>query len=459
METFDLIVKSANAILPSGIAKVAIGVKGEKIAAILDDEIPLKSKEVIDAAGKIVIPGLIDMHVHFRDPGMTHKEDFATGSMSAISGGVTTVCDMPNNIPPVVSEDTFLHKIAAIENKSYCDYALWIGGRRIDEFRKLAHRGAIGIKVYLTKSHLKSAAYIDELFVEDDAQLFDIFEAAAAYNMPISIHADNFDISNRAREGLQKEGRTDYLAYAELRKTVASEEATSKAILMAKKTGAKLHLAHISLGSFACLDLVRKAKKEGLPVTAESPPAWLSHEELERLGPYALPFIMPKDEIDEYWAAMEKGDIDVIATDHAPHTIEEKELGRQNIWCAPTGFPCVELLLPLALTKSSQGILSLSRLVDLTSTAPAKILGLYPQKGVIAVGADADLVVVQPGKEKLIRASDLHSKAGWSPFEGVMVKGLPEVIILRGKIVAEKGDILGKPGYGQFIYPLRGCSA
>ena len=278
--------------------------------------------------------------------------------------------------------------------------------------------------------------------------------AAAACGLPVALHADNFTLSERERERLKAEGRRDLRALDLLRRTPATPEGTAKALLFAHHAGAHLHVAHIALSAPECVGLVREAKRRGHRVTAECPPVFLTLEDLDRVGPYGLPFALPREEIHFYWRALADGTLDALATDHAPHTAEEKAPGWKDVWQAPTGYPVVELLLPIALTKMQEGLLGLRELVRMTAEAPARILGLYPRKGVIRVGSDADLTLVDLKRRRVVRAENLKSKAGWSPFEGCLLQGWPVATLLRGRVVMREGEILAEGGYGQFLTPL-----
>ncbi len=450
----DMAVTGGTVVLPEGPARVSVLVRDGRIAGIADGVSHPAAETIIDARGKVVLPGVIDMHVHFRDPGLTHKEDFATGTLQAACGGVTTICDMPNTYPPVVSAAALAEKLAAVGPKAHVDFGFWAGGARVEEYPALAAAGCVGIKAYLTISHVKGAAYMPELFVADDGQLVEIFEGAARAGLLVAVHVDNVAIARRARERLQAAGRRDPMAHYESLQTLATLEGTSKIIILAEKLGVRLHIAHATLTSLDAVRHAERRRREGAPVTLEAGPPAVSLEDLRRLGPYALPFELSAEEQEQYWRWLADGTIDAVATDHAPHTREEKERGREDIFAAPTGFPAVETLLPLMFTEVMRGRFDLARLAALCAANPARILGL-PRKGRIAVGCDADLVIVDPERRERLRADRLHAKVGWTPFEGREVQGLPETTMLRGTVISEKGEPVGKPGYGQMVHPTR----
>lgn len=449
MRAPELAVRGGRVLLESGPADLDILVEGERIAALARPGLGKKAGETIDARGLYVFPGLIDLHVHFRDPGLTHKEDFASGTRVALRGGFTTVFDMPNVQPATASAEAFRSKLSLAASKAHCDFGLWAGGTDVEEYRTFADLGAVGVKVYQQRSRVKGNAYFDELFCHEDGLLREVFRAAAGAGLPVCLHAGAPEIEEAERERLRAEGRNRMRDLDALRRVPATAVGTAKAIVLAKALGARLHVAHLSLSSPACLDLVRRAKKRGISVTAECPPVALRLEDLDRVGPCGLPFALPAGEIPVYWAALADGAIDALATDHAPHTAEEKAAGREDVWKAPTGYPSLEVSLALGLERVRGGSLGLGRLAVLMSAAPARIAGLFPRKGSIRVGADADLTLVDLRKSWTVRAREMESRAGWSPFEGRRLRGRAVAVVLRGRVALRDGEVLARPGEGR----------
>ncbi|MCR4406412.1 MAG: amidohydrolase family protein [Anaerolineae bacterium] len=345
------------------------------------------------------LPGLIDIHVHLRDPGGTHKEDFATGTAAALAGGIVAVLDMPNNTPPVTDADSLHAKLAAAEEKAHCDYGLYLGANEsnADTVFRL-HAEACGLKMYLDQTY-------GPLRLAQLSAVMAHFRRWPAH-LPIAVHA----------EGLVLAG----------------------AIALAQAHNQRVHLCHVSRA--ADIALIRAAKERGAPITCEVTPhhLFLTAADAKRLGPlgYMKPTLGTAADRDALWANLDV--VDCIATDHAPHTIAEK--GGEN---PPPGVPGLETALPLMLTAVHEGRLSLERLVELMHDNPVRIFGLVPPDSEIEIDTTAQHTISRRG---------LHTKCGWTPFEGMLVWGQVRKVALRGKLACRDGDILIPPGFGQ---PLR----
>lgn len=451
--TLDLTLRNGLLCLPDQLVQGTVEIKDGKIVGLwLGEGIPPRSAETIDLGGKVVLPGLIDMHVHCRDLEHSYKEDFATATRAAAAGGVTTVCDMPNTIPPTTTATRYREKVQIGAQRAYVDYAIWGGGVNVEEIPGIAAEGAIGYKIYLHTTTMKGTPHHRGVFVEDDGQLLEIFEAVQATGLALMIHLDNHAISNRLRERLIAAGRNDPLDYLLPWETIGMEEATLKVLLFAERVGTRIHIAHAP--SPTAVELARAAKQKGVPVTVEiiAPYLFLSYEDVKRLGPYALPVAKPQEQIDAYWGQLVRGDIDTIGTDHAPHTREEKERGHQDIWQTAPGVPNIEAYLALLLTEVNRGRLTLQQLARLTAENPAKILR-FPHKGRIAPGCDADLTVVDLERHWEITEEDLETKPKWSPFKGRQVQGKAVMTIVRGRPVMVDGKIVGEAGWGRHQRP------
>ncbi len=443
----DLVVRNGIVYTPYGLTQASIGVEDGKIAWM--GRAPLRGERTLDVEGKLVLPGMVDMHVHFRDPGSPEREDFETGTMSAAAGGVTTVAEMPNTTPPVISAEVFREKRRRVEGKAYVDYALVAGAGSAsrEEIKPLAREGAIAYKMFMI-SRFKELAV-------SDADMLDNLFSIAETGLPCLVHAENEELVSRGIELARGLGRRDPLAHSEFRPPLAEAEATIRAILFAKEASARLHICHMS--SIEALAFLSWGKEKGVKVTGETTPSYLllSTDDLERLGPYGKmdPPLRGAEDRRALWQALGRGLIDVVASDHAPYTGEEKGTGWRDIFEAPSGSVGVETTLPLMLDSVDRGLISLERLVDAFSTNPAKILGLYPRKGCISIGSDADLVVVDPKAEFEIRGESLHSRQKSTPFEGYRGRGKPLTTVVRGEVVVEDGEIVGRHGYGVFLSP------
>jgi len=448
----DLVIANGTLALPSGAMRGDIAVKRGRISAISSAR-ELTGSTVIDASGKLVLPGAIDMHVHFREPGFEHKEDFRHGTAAAACGGVTTVCDMPNTHPPVTAPGRFADKAEKVSQTAYVDFGLWAGGFYTEHFPAMAALGAVGLKVYMNRPVRKTDPYAGELSMPDDATFVAVIKAATAQNWPISVHLANPALDEAKREAFIGRGSIDAIDVCCSYRSTESVEALSRAALFARVHGAHLHVAHISLNAIEALDAVVEEKNRGCKITVEIVPPALEFSELSRLGPKGIPFAHSAEHLERYWSAVASGLIDAIATDHAPHALPEKQ-PENNPWNAPPGYPGVETSLPIMIDALLSGRLTLEILTRTTSENPARILRLA-EKGSIALGKDADLVLVDPAAEWVVDETKLHSKAGWSPFHGRRLKGRIMATLLRGEIVAENGELVSKFPLGKQVRPSR----
>jgi dihydroorotase (multifunctional complex type) len=443
----DLIVRNGLVYTPHGLIDASIGIEDGKVAW-MGRGTP-KGERVLDVGGKLVLPGMIDMHVHFRDPGAPERESFETGTMSAAAGGVTAVAEMPNTIPPVISAKTLREKRRTVEGKAYVDFALVAGAGSMgrDEIKPLAAEGAIAYKMFMISRFRELAV--------SDADMLDNLLLIAETGLPCLVHAENEMLVSRGVERARALGRRDPMAHSEFRPPLAEAEATIRAILLAAEASAPLHICHMTCSE--ALGFLSWAKGRGLRVTAETSPTYLflSTDDLKRLGPYGKvdPPLRGPEHQRALWQALRNGLLDVVASDHAPYTREEKERGWADIFEAPSGSVGVETTLPLMLDSVDRGLIGLGRMVEVFSTNPARILGLYPRKGCISIGSDADLVVVDPRAEFEIRGEALHSRQKTTPFEGYRGRGKPIITIVRGEVVMEYGEIVGRAGYGEFLSP------
>lgn len=456
--TVDLVIKNGKILTCSGISDGGIAVDRGIIVAIAKDMNLPRADEVIDVCGNLVLPGVIDAHVHFRDPGLTHEEDFKTGSMAAAAGGVTTIIDMPSTVTPrqplTVNVKRLKEKIEIAKSKSCVDFglnaliALIPSGKfqELEDIKKLAESGVLGFKMFLGTS-------IGKIPIMDDGTVLAAFRAVAHCNLPLLVHAENEGIIRYSTAKLKSEKRTDYMAHVESRPNIAEAEAIQRALIFAGETKAKLHIVHVS--SKEGVDLIRSAKEKGIHVTAETCPHYLllSREDVMRLGGRMVvnPPVRSKENGQRLMEGLRTGHIDIITTDHAPVASEEKNA--KNVWEVRGGFPGVETSVPLMLTQVNKGLLSLRKYVELSSTNPARIFGLYPKKGTIGLGSDGDFTIVDLKKEGKIRSGKLKSKAKTSPFDNWKVKGMPIYTIVRGKIVMQNEQLDSKP-WGQLISPI-----
>ena len=445
---FDLLISGGQLVLPDGTQPGSVGVRDGLIAALLPVDVTADRQQVVDASGLTILPGLFDMHVHFREPGNTHKETFETGTAAAAVGGFTSVADMPNTVPPTTTAERLIAKRDLAGAAAHVDFALWGGAGSLQRVEELVKAGCCGIKVYLGLE-TAAGAHSDapgELVVNDDAQLVEILEAAARADIVVAVHCGNEALRAQTRNRWRGKG------FAELRSEVANEpqahkvETVSLVLLLAGATGARVHIAHVPAPA---LPLIRAAKERGLPVTAEAALPFVTLDLIDHFAELGFDRYRSVEDAEALWAAARDGTVDVLATDHAPHTFEEKRAGRDDLLAAPSGYPELDTALPMLLDAVHRGILTLERLAALMGSEPARVLGMS-QKGSLRVGADADMVLVDLTREGVVERDRLQTKAGWSPFEGRRVVGWPVRTYLRGQEIATDGRLVGMPG-GKFL--------
>jgi dihydroorotase len=438
--THDLVIAGGTLAQGAETSPADLGVTGGRIAEIGEPG-ALRAHARIEAAGLLVLPGAIDMHVHFREPGLERKEDFWHGTRAAAAGGVTVVADMPNTVPPVTDAATLADKIDRLRGSAWVDVALWAGGTRVAEFAAMGRAGAIGLKVYMTRPRRADDPYSSDLSMPDDETFRAVLAESVRLDWPVAVHVSDPDQEDAERARLRELADDDARLVCRSMRGPGVLDALRRVLDLAAQTGARVHIAHISLGPTEAVELVREARLTGSGVTCELPPPALSESELERLSTRGTPFAFADDECDFYWQAIADGTIDCVATDHAPHTFADKYVDAPSVWSAPTGYPGVETMLPLMLDAALSGRLSLERVVEVTAAQPARLLGLA-HKGSLELGGDADLVLVDPAGRTEINERRLHSKAGWSPFHGRTLRGRIAATLLRGELVARDGDIV-----------------
>ncbi len=414
----DLIVRSRRILTPGGYLDGAIAVRDEKIVALLPADEPVQAARTIDVGGKTVIPGLVDSHAHFRDPGFTHKEDFETGSRAAAAGGVTTILDMCNVEPPTNTVERFLAHIENAKKKAIVDFGHNCAGTIPENIAALNEAGVTSFKLFMIADIGRSYPHMPGIAVDNHAQLYRICEEVAKTGKVLMVHPFDQQIYDLFVKRAQAQWGMDFRSYARvfaMGDYVIMDSGIATLLQLQRATGVRLDILHMStVGAF---EMVRAAKAQGRKVYAEvNPPALFlinKWENIERLGPYALSRWIPEHHGKAIWEGVLDGTADIIGTDHAPHTREEKEQGWTNMYKTPGGATSIQDYLPLFLNEVNAGRISLERVVDICSTRPARIFGLYPRKGVIQVGSDADITIFDPEKEVTITADNLHSKAGY----------------------------------------------
>ena len=447
----DLVIHRGTVVTGSTTYAASVAVKDGKIQAIGSADSMPETKELLDATGLHILPGAIDVHVHFRDPGYPHKEDFASGTAAAAFGGVTTVFDMPNTIPPVGDAATLAAKHAVASSKAHVDYGLYglLGEDSIGNVPELIAGGVIGFKLYMGNTFGRIPS-------PSTGAMLDAFEAVAPTGKRISLHAETNSIMERRESQLRAAGRTDALAHLASRPDVVAVEAVARAAILAEWTGARIHILHIS--SAAELAPLADARARGVDVTGETCPHYLllSSDDYARFGGIIRvnPPVREPANQDPLWRALQTGLIDMVATDHAPHTPEEKT--RPDIWTVDCGFPGVETQMPIMLTEVARGRGSLCDYVRWSSEMPARVWGLFPTKGVLQPGADADIAIVDIARRWTIDDAALQSRSKITPWHGREVQGLPIHTLVRGRFVMRDRTLVdGVRGWGLSVHAIQ----
>ena len=438
---FDLIVAGGTLVTARSMYAADLGIRGERIAAIASPGALGDAARVLDARGQHVLPGVIDGLVHFREPGLEYKEDFGSGSRSAVMGGVTVVLDMPNTVPPTSTAALVEEKRRLAESKAYCDFGLFglLTEDNLEHLEPMARAGVVGFKCFLGQS-------VGNISPPDDGTLLEALHISARLGMRCGFHAESNAIMQHLICKLREQGRTDAAAHVESRPVVAEVEAIQRVALLAAHTGAGIHVFHVS--SAPGLDMIETWRDRGVDITCEATAhhCFLTSDDMRWLGSI-LRINPPVREEGHGVALMDgvaSGRVTAIASDHSPHLRSEKV--HDDVWQAVSGFAGVEISLRLFLTYGVHaGRLSLPGLVRATSEGPARAWALYPRKGALRVGADADLTLVDLDREDTIEAARLHGKNNLTPFEGRRTPGAAVATVIRGRVVMRDGELLGPP--------------
>lgn len=445
---YDLEIVGVQIVSPSASFTGCISVKDGKIAAMSASPLG-RAKQSLDASGLYALPGMVEQHVHFMDPGELDREDFIHGSSAAASAGVTTVIEHTHG-HPVRSLEEFLDKRDHLANRSVVDFGLaahiWPG--YYEEISKLWESGISFFKAFTCTTHGVPGL--------SNSQMHRAFSEISRVGGTVLTHCEDEAVTEENERELQRLGRTDGHVIQEWRSKEAEELAVSNVVLLAKLTGAKVTIAHVS-HPFV-VELVQRARDLGADVMSEVCPQYmfLDERKIESRGPFGkfTPPARSESESMQMIELLASGAVDILSSDHAPSTKGQKTSG--NIWTCHFGLPGVETTLPLMLTAVNQGEISLARVVEAYSETPARRLGLFPEKGSLRIGADADIVLVDMGKRWVIEDQDVVSKAGWSPYSGTECIGKPVMTFVRGQLAMKDGKIVAEPGAGRYVTRARG---
>lgn len=444
----DYTLENGKLALPNETIEADLAIKNGKITGISKLS-NFKSKRKINCKGKLILPGGIDFHVHMMDMGYSNREDWQSGSKAAAAGGTTFVVDLGHTDPPSTKKENYKKILEKAEENSLIDFRIngAITSKNLKELDGISNEGATVFgEIYMAES-------IPELERVDDGKLLESFKRINKLNCIAGVHAENWGIVKNHTERLKNKGRKNPLSHPESRPSIAEEEAISKAILFSRRTNVPLHIYHLS--SKTGLEKVKEHKNTDIDLSSEVCVHHLlfNKEDMNDLGPYikANPPVRSEEDRKSLWEGIRSGTIDMISTDHWPLPKSNKEKGWDNIWEAGAGVPGLETRIPLILTHGvKKNKISMETFLKVISENPARRLGLYPEKGVISVGSDADLTVVDLQRTKEIQVEDMFTKCDQTPYDGWEVQGVPELTMVRGEIVMENQEIVGSPGHGEF---------
>jgi dihydropyrimidinase/allantoinase len=452
----DLNITNGKVFLKDRLVEASVSVSEGKVAAIVKSSSLPDADRAIGASHKIILPGGIDVHTHVEDLTYAYREDFVTGTQAAVSGGMTTICEMPLGLEGKTALEAFDMQLAVMQKKSLVDFGIIgaAGYNSIDFIQELARNGAIAFKTFMTDPP-EEEAELRDLGAKNDYFFLKIFSEIAKTGLVSSVHAENKMIIAQTIKKLLSTGRKDFQAHTDSRPVVAEEEACMRAMILAHHAGAKLNLVHMS--SKNAFAFIRDAKAKEWDVTCEITPhhLFLTSEDGARIGSWAKvdPPLRPKEHLAAAWQALNDGTIDMVASDHSPYGRDEKEIHDGNIFECGSGCPGIETLRPLMFDAVNKKRTTLTTLVNTTSLNPARRFGIYPRKGVIAVGADADLVIVDMKKEYTLKNEEMYTKPKITVFDGMKIRGVVEKTIVRGTIIYDSGEFCTEKGHGIFIRP------
>ena len=435
---------NAKAYLNREIVDCSIAIENRKIFKIGKEAQMPNADEKINLRNMLVLPGLIDVHVHLRDEGKAYKEDFYTGTAAAAAGGMTTVLDMPNNNPVTMSAETLKNRMRIAKSRVLVNVGFYSEfPKRLDEVADIVAQGAVGFKLFMARQ-------VGGLNIDDDKALQEAFTKAGEAGVPVAVHAEDKALLAANEERLKRAKRHDAAAFLKAHSERVELKAVERLLEISAETGVRLHFCHMTTEEG--LNTVVEAKKSGRKVTCEATPQhlFLSNVDFERSGLMLtmMPPLREERHREALWKGVVDGWIDVLGSDHAPHALSEKSA--DNVWDVKVGVPGLETTLPLMLTMVRKDRISLARVVQLLSERPAEIFNLR-DRGALAQGNKADLVVVNYNQKFRIDASKFQSKAKYSPFDGWEVQGKPVKTFVNGVLVMDEQEIVAKAGSGEVI--------
>lgn len=446
-------------VVTSHVGRASVIVRDGRIETIQAPDLPVDAATVIDATGMLVIPGVIDIHFHCRDPSYAHRGDFASETRAAAAGGVTTVFEMPISKPATSSLERWRTRRDIAAAKAHVNIGLYVapGLLEADEAGALVDAGAVGFKLFTTRPAPGREDEFEGLATNGFGDVLRVLEMLSDLGARCVFHAEDQALLDFYGERARQQGGPDHLRHNASRPVVVEAAAVAALVQASLATGCPIHIAHVT--SKAALDVVRHAKRVGAPVTAETCPHYLfcTEVDLATAGPFGAinPPIRQAEDRAALWDGLADGTLDVVATDHAPFSRPEKEAAVGDILSAPPGHPGLETLVPLLMTAVDDGRLTLERVVELVCVRPAKLFDLYPYKGAIAAGSDADITIYDPRERRTIRRGEGESRAADCNllFNGTEVAGHVHATIVGGKVAYRDGVVTATPGLGRIVSP------
>lgn len=451
--TIDLRLSGGRIATPHGAVDADLLVSGERIAGIVSRETAVDAARTIDVTGKLVLPGMVDVHVHTREPGYTHKEDIRTTTEQAAAGGVTTIFGMPNLDPPTTDTATLRDVFGMYERSSIVDYNHNPAPTKLDEVVAMSEMGIRAYKIYMVVDTGRTYPHPAGTGMHDHGHLLQLMDIIATTGKRFIIHPHDQALMDYIEGEILARGENTPQGYATAyaaREGVIWDTAIDVVLRLAEASGCPIHIAHIQTPR--SIEAVRRAKANGVDVTCEVnhwAPFLSTWDDVERLGPYALSYWLPDENRAAVWEGMRDGTIDIASSDHAPHTREEKEVGWTEMWSAHTGTPGIQYYYPLMLDAVNKGQLTLDRVVDMVATQPAAAFGLEGVKGVLEVGADADIVVADLNAPWTITNDGVLSRIEWTCYDGREITARIDRTFVRGHEVFADGVVTGAPGTGK----------
>jgi len=455
VRSVDLVIENGTLVTPETNYVASIAVDNGKITAIGQAANMPRAERTIDARGKMILPGAIDAHVHVGQPWegterpTYYAEDVESATMAAAMAGTTTICDMPDSMPLVTSVSVFKRKVDFWSRRAYVDFALHGGFVPNEDFEKLIpplwKAGPTALKTFMCFSEDIWPAMLD-------GELFDALRVIHKVDGLAILHAENDHMLTQNKKRLDKDHRVDFKSHLEWRPPIVEHEADKRAVFLLREAGVRGLIVHTSIPEGVME--IQTARSNGQKVYVETCQhyLYLTDKDVERRGPWVKcsPPVRDKTRMLKIRRQLANGEIDTVGSDHSPFKKEDVKRSERNMWTAEAGMPELETGTPLMLNGASEGWISLNRIVACTSENPARIFGLYPRKGTLSLGSDADIIIVDMKRKMKVNDSHLKMKSGWSPYNGMMLRGVPIMTIVRGVLVMENREFVGEHGHGRF---------